>query len=839
MFISQSWVTDVAAAAAPGWSVTPDELDEGFVRVGFETEGHEPMPAITGPLVFGRVASIEELEGFRKPIRYCSVDVGDANGTGEPQNIICGARNFAEGDIVVVALPGTVLPGGFEISARETYGKVSEGMMCSEAELGLADQSAGILTLGEDETSLPDGEGEAVAIGADARAFLGLDDEIFEVNITPDRGYALSARGLGREIASAFDLDFVDPATAGAGEAPTDAPVLDLEVRPETDALRFGLRRVTGVDPAARTPWWMRRRLLAAGQRSINLPTDVTNYVMMLLGQPMHAFDGARVSGGLVVRNAEAGETMTTLDHVERKLDPEDVVICDDSGIQSLAGVMGGVTSEIADDTTDVVFEAAVWSPLRTFRTGRRHKLSSEASRRFERSVDPALVEPALDLACNLLARYGGGAPEPGRTLVGDAPAPQPIVIPASLPGEVAGVDYPAGVTRARLEEVGCAVEGDDDGELTVTPPTWRTDLTMKADLVEEVLRLEGLEDIPVVLPVAPAGRGLTDRQLRRRAIGHALAHAGYLEILPTPFTANDVFDRWGLDADDPRRATVKVVNPLESDSAQLGTTLLPAMMDAVRRNVARGQVDLSLYGVEQVTVARGEGRSPMPSTAGRPAPEELRELLDSLPEQPLHVATIACGRAELDTPWGPGRAYGVADAIESARVVARAAGVELELANAEHLPWHPGRCAALSVDGRVVGHAGELHPQVLREMGLPERTCAMELDVDALPLRENLPAPVLSPFPAVHQDVALVVADDVPAAAVQETLREGAGELLESIRIFDVFRSDAVGEGRRSLTFALRFRAADRTLTEDEASEGRRAAIALAQERHGAELRA
>lgn len=838
MFISQSWVTGVAAAAAPGWSVTPEELDEGFVRVGFETEGHEPPPAITGPLVFGRVEAIEELEGFRKPIRYCSVDVGDANGTGAHQHIICGARNFAEGDIVVVALPGTVLPGGFAISARETYGKVSEGMMCSEAELGLTEQSSGILTLVEGETSLPGGAGETVAIGADARSFLGLDDEIFEVNITPDRGYALSARGLGREIASAFDLPFSDPAAVPLDGPATDAPVMDLDLRPETDAVRFGLRRVTGVDPAARTPWWMRRRLLAAGQRSINLPTDVTNYVMMLLGQPMHAFDGGRVSGGLVVRNAEDGEVMETLDHVERTLSPEDVVICDDSGIQSLAGVMGGVTSEISDDTTDVVFEAAVWSPLRTFRTSRRHKLSSEASRRFERSVDPALVEPALDLACALLAEFGGGTPEPGRTLVGDAPAPEPIAMPASLPGQVAGMRYPAGIVRARLEEVGCTVDGDGDGDLIVTPPTWRPDLTMKADLVEEVLRLEGLEDIPIILPVAPAGRGLTDRQQRRRAIGHALAHAGYLEILPTPFTANDVFDVWGLAGDDPRRATVRVVNPLESDSAHLGTTLLPAMMDALRRNVVRGQVDLSLYGIEQVTKARGTGRSPMPSTAGRPAPGELRELLDSLPEQPLHVATIACGRVELDTPWGPGRDYGVSDAIESARVVARAAGVRLELANAAHLPWHPGRCASLSVGGVVVGYAGELHPRICRDMGLPERTCAMEIDIDELPLGEDLPAPVLSAFPAVHQDVALIVADDVPAAAVEETLREGAGELLESIRIFDVFRSESIGEGRRSLAFALRFRAGDRTLTEDEASAARRAAVALARERHGAELR-
>lgn len=834
MFIPQSWVTDVVAAANPGWSVTPDELDAGFVRVGFETEGHEPLPPVTGPLVFGRVDHVEELTEFKKPIRFCRVDVGDANGTGEKQGIICGARNFAEGDVVVVALPGAVLPGDFAIGARETYGKISAGMLCSEAELGLTAQSAGIITL---PSSLLDDASSGVAIGTDARTFLGLDDELFEVNVTPDRGYALSARGLGREIASAFGVEFADP--AAVEPIPAEGSVLDLDVRPETDALRFGLRRVTGVDPDAPTPWWMRRRLLLAGQRSVNLPTDITNYVMLLLGQPMHAFDGGAIAGGLTVRNAVAGETLTTLDHVERTLDPEDVVICDESGIQSLAGVMGGLTSEISEGTTDVLFEAAIWSPLRVFRTGRRHKLSSESSRRYERSVDPALVEPSLDLACRLLADLGGGTVEPGRTLVGDVPAPSVIEFPVDRPSRVAGVDYSRETVIGRLEEVGCSVEVSPCGaKLLVTPPTWRPDLTMSADLVEEVLRLEGLEDIPVVLPVAPAGRGLTPRQQLRRSVGHALAHNGYLEILPTPFTANDVFDVWGLDADDPRRNTVKVINPLESDRAQLGTTLLPAMLESLRRNVSRGQVDLALYGVEQVSLARGAGRSSMPSTAGLPDAEELRELRESLPDQPLHVATVACGQIELDSPWGPGRDYSASDAIEAARVIARAAGVELEIRNAEHLPWHPGRCAELSVDGRVVGYAGELHPKVIAAAGLPERTCALEIDLDALPLEEGLPAPVLSPFPAVHQDLALVVSDEVPASDVEATVREGAGELLESVRIFDVYRSEQLGEGRRSLAFSLRFRATDRTLTEDEASAGRLAAIELAKQRHDAELR-
>ena len=651
MFVPQSWVTDVVAAANPGWSVTPDELDAGFVRVGFETEGHEPLPPVTGPLVFGVVDSIEELTEFKKPIRYCKVNVGDANGTGERQGIICGATNFAEGDTVVVALPGTVLPGDFAIGSRETYGRMSEGMICSESELGLTDASSGILTL----------PAESGAPGEDARAFLGLDDELFEVNVTPDRGYALSLRGLGREIASAFDLEYADPAEVEA--LPVEGSALEIDLRPETDAVRFGLRRVTGVDPEAETPWWMRRRLLLAGQRSVNLPTDITNYVMLLLGQPMHAFDGGAIAGGLTVRNAEPGETLTTLDHVERKLDPEDVVICDDTGIQSLAGVMGGVTSEIADGTTDVLFEAAIWSPLRVFRTGRRHKLSSESSRRYERNVDPALVEPSLDLACRLLAEIGGGTVEPGRTIVGDVPAPATIEFPVDRPSSVAGVEYSRETVIARLEEVGCAVSADGD-RLTVTPPTWRPDLGIPADLVEEVLRLEGLEDIPLVLPTPAGGRGLSPAQRRRRAVGHALAYTGYAEILPSPFIANDTFDAWGLTADDERRNAVTVQNPLESDRAILGTTLLPTMLDAVVRNVARGRNDVALFGLQQVSFARAE-RSPMPSVAQRPSGETVAELIGTLPHQPLHVATVAAGNLEHEGPWGQGRVYSWADAIE------------------------------------------------------------------------------------------------------------------------------------------------------------------------------
>lgn len=828
MLISQNWLQSVLGEHNPGWTVTNEELDAGFVRVGFETEGYEPLPEITGPVVIGRVEKIEELTDFKKPIRYCQVNVGQANGTGELQGIICGARNFEEGSLVPVSLPGAELPGGFKIAARETYGHISNGMICSAAELGLTEKSDGIITLDESY---------AEHIGEDALPLLGGTDTVFDVNVTPDRGYALSMRGLSREIASAFNLKFVDP----VGEASdASSSLIDIELREETKAIRFGLRKVTGIDPNAKSPFWMQRILMLSGQRPVNLATDVTNYIMFFLGQPMHAFDANKVAGSLVVRNAQAGEKFETLDHVKRELFAEDVVICDDTGIQSMAGVMGGTTSEISDDTTDVYFESATWDPITVARTSRRHKLSSEASRRFERGVDPAIVEYSLDLACELLVQYGGGHVEEGRTLVGDIPDAPVVAMEVSKPSRYAGVEYSQETITARLEEVGCTVSAFDNGKsLDVTVPSWRTDIGADVDLVEEILRLEGLEAIPSILPIPTIGaRGLSPAQKRRRAIGHGLAYAGYAEVIPSPFIDAEVFNTWELDADDDRRNVVKVQNPLEADKNVLSSTLLPNMLDAIARNVARGRTDVSLFGVQQVAFKRAES-TPMPDVAKRPSDEELDQLVNTLPAQPLHVATVGAGNLEFEGPWGEGRAYSFADAIESARQVARAAGVEIEVENAEVKPWHPGRCAAIKVDGEVVGYAGELHPQILMAMGLPARTCAMELDVSALPFTENLPAPVLSSFPSLHQDIALVVDENVPAEKVRRTLEEGAGELLETVELFDIFRGDKLGEAKKSLAFKMFFRAADRTLTDEEVNVHRLAAAELVKQRLGAEMRA
>ncbi|RUP03348.1 MAG: phenylalanine--tRNA ligase subunit beta [Mycobacterium sp.] len=827
MRVPYSWLREVVSAGAPGWDVGAAELAQALVRIGHEVEDVAGLGPVEGPLAVGRVAEIEELSGFKKPIRACLVDVGNP----EPQEIVCGATNFVVGDLVVVALPGATLPGDFTIAARKTYGRNSNGMICSAAELGLGADHSGILVL-------PAGTAEP---GADAAAVLGLDDVVFHLAITPDRGYGLSVRGLAREIACAYDLDFVDP--AAVEPLPAQGEAWPLMVDSATGVRRFALRPVTGIDPAAVSPWWLQRRLLLCGIRATSPAVDVTNYVMLELGHPMHAHDRARITGGFRVRFAQPGETVVTLDDIERKLEPVDVLIVDDVATAAIGGVMGADSTEVRATSTEVLLEAAVWDPAAISRTQRRLHLPSEAARRYERAVDPAISVAVLDRCARLLVDIAGGVAEPTLTdWRGDPPrtdwSPPPVEILADLPDRIAGVAYPPGTTARRLRQVGAEVAQDGD-TLTVTPPSWRPDLRQPADLVEEVLRLEGLEAIPSVLPSAPAGRGLTATQQRRRAIGKSLALSGYVEILPTPFLPAGVFDLWGLPADDPRRSTTNVVNPLEADRPQLATTLLPALLEALHRNVSRGLGDVALFAIAQVVQPTDQTRAvDLIPVHRRPTDAEIATLDASLPRQPQHVAAVLAGLREPRGPWGPGRSVEAADAFEAVRIIARAGGVDVTLRAAQYLPWHPGRCAEVLAGGTVVGHAGQLHPAVIERAGLPKGTCAIELDLEAIPLGGVLPAPRVSPFPAVFQDVSLVVAADVPAQAVEDAVRDGAGELLEHLQLFDVFAGAQIGENRKSLTFALRFRAPDRTLTEDDATAARDAAVRCAAERVGAELR-
>ncbi len=836
MRVPLSWLREYVDLPA---TETGRDVQAKLISAGLEVETVEHLGAdLKGPLVVGQVLTIEELEGFKKPIRFCTVNVGRANGTGEPQEIVCGARNFAVGDKVVVVLPGATLPGGFSIAARKTYGRTSHGMICSSDELGMGDDGThGIIVLP------PETE-----VGKDAIELLELVDEVLDIAVTANRGDCLSIRGVAREAAIAYGLPLSDPALLDVpGPNAYGYPV---KIADPAGCDRFTARTVTGLSPEARSPIWLQRRLQKVGMRPISLAVDVTNYVMMELGQPLHAYDRGLVQGTIGVRRAQEGEKIVTLDGVERKLHAEDLVITDDRGPIGLAGVMGGANTEIADHgdtenaTSDVVIEAAHFDQVSIARTARRHKLSSEASRRFERGVDPQAAAAAAQRTVDLLVLLAGGTAEAGVTEISAASAPHTIRVAADHPDKVAGVTYGREIVVRRLQEVGCDVYGQD--ELIVTVPSWRPDLTDPNDLAEEVIRLEGYENLPSTLPRPPAGRGLTGRQRLHRRVGRALAGAGYVEAPNYPFVSEQVFDQLALDADDPARRVVRLVNPLSDEEPALRTTLLPGLLGALRRNDGRGAHDLALFETGLVFRPREEQRVAARFPVDRrPSDEDIAALDAALPHQPRHVAVVLTGARERAGWWGRGRPADWADAVEAARLVAREVGAELGVRKGQYGPWHPGRCAELivTVDGAevVVGHAGELHPRVLKALGLPARTSAMELDLDAVArVGDDTPqAPGISTFPVATQDVALVVDEFVPAADVEAALRDGAGELLESIRLFDVYDNvEQLGEGRKSLAYALRFRAVDRTLTVDEASAARDAAVALAGERVGAVLR-
>ncbi|MEW1696982.1 phenylalanine--tRNA ligase subunit beta [Streptomyces sp. NPDC093249] len=840
MRVPLSWLREYVDLPA---TETGRDVQAKLISAGLEVESVEQLGAgLSGPLVVGKVLTVEELTEFKKPIRFCTVDVGRANGTGEPQEIICGARNFAVGDKVVVALPGAVLPGDFRIAERKTYGRVSRGMICSGDELGMGDDGThGIIVLP------PEHE-----IGTDATVLLELFDEVLDIAVTPDRGYCLSMRGVARETATAYGLPLRDPALIDV-PAPNSYGY-PVQITDPFGCDRFTARTVVGLAPEARSPIWLQRRLQKAGMRPISLAVDVTNYVMLELGQPLHAYDRGRLDGPIGVRRAEAGEKITTLDGTVRVLDAADLVITDNRGPIGIAGVMGGADTEIADPVTDpvtgavtgtseVVVEAAHFDAISIARTARRHRLSSEASKRFERGVDPQAAAAAAQRTVDLLVLLAGGTAEAGVTEISAPSAPRTIALPADHPDKVAGVDYGRETVVRRLQEVGCDVYGQD--QLVVTVPSWRPDLNEPNDLAEEVIRLEGYENLPSTLPKPPAGRGLTERQRFHRRVGRALAGAGYVEALNYPFIGAGALDHLGLDADDPRRQVVTLVNPLSDEEPALRTTLLPGLFTALRRNDSRGSHDLALF--ETGLVFRPEGapgvavRLPVDR---RPSDEEIAGINAALPAQPRRAAVVLTGAREQAGWWGKGRPSDWADAVEAARTVAAEAGVELIISADQHAPWHPGRCAALHVetDGEkvLVGHAGELHPRVVKAFGLPARSCAMEIDLDLLEQADGGPvkAPRISLFPVATQDVALVVAADVPAASVEAALHEGAGELLESVRLFDVYTGDQLDEGTKSLAYALRFRAPDRTLTVEEATAARDAAVALATERTGATLR-
>ena len=890
--------------------LTAQELAAALVKVGLEEETIHSAE-VTGPVVVGKVlARSPEKQKNGKVVNYCRVDVGehnDASGTGkEPSDlpsrgIICGAHNFDVGDYVAVSLPGAVLPGGFAISARKTYGHLSDGMICSALELGLGEDHDGIIVLaaaGDDEAvkKLP-------GVGCDVLPYLGIGGETLEINITPDRGYCFSMRGVAREYHHSTGAAFTDRGLPESrqnfldpGETADSIPSgtengFAVEVRDgspihgNVGCDRFVTRIVRGIDPKAESPKWLRDRLTAAGMRPISLAVDATNYVMLDLGQPLHAYDLDKMRGPIVVRRARAGERHTTLDDVERTLDPEDLLITDDGAerVLGIAGVMGGADTEITGETVNVLIEAAHFDPVSIARSARRHKLASEASKRFERGADPELPPVAAQNVVDLLVKYGGGTAGDEVFDLRNFPAPEAQDFRLSEVERLTGLDLSDERIIDVLREIGCEVEVPEDrasgasgesnadrpapagngsgdveetengalesGEKTVrvTPPTWRPDLIGPAHFVEEIARLVGYDEIPVRLPRANVGRGITAVQRARRDAARTLAEQGWVQVLSYPFISADALERQGIAAGDERRRLLRLANPLQEDAPYLRSSILDSLLETARLNVSRSNPSVAVF--EQGLVTRPENLVPAaPAGVGaRPSDAELKALHCAIPTQPHHVAGVACG------PKAPA-AYGYApepwdwrDAIEAAFSVAACAGVGAVAEAAECAPWHPGRCARIqSKGGRTVGYAGELAPAVCKAWGLPARSVAFEVDMDALTGAESgkatssfapLEVKPVTTAPAAKEDIALVVDSDVTAAQVENVIRKAAGDLLESAVLFDVYTGDQVGKGKKSLAFALRFRS-DHTLTAEETA-GVRKRIVKAARKSGAELRA
>ncbi|NMN01639.1 phenylalanine--tRNA ligase subunit beta [Bifidobacterium panos] len=851
--------------------LTYEQLAKDLVKVGLEEEEIHTSQ-VTGPIVVGYVVdATPEPQKNGKTINWCHVDVGeqynetDENGNKVPRGIVCGAPNMAAGEKVVVTLPGAVLPGDFKIEPRKTYGHISNGMCASERELGLGDDHNGIILLRH--YGFTEAEYEALKPGDDAMHLLHLNQPLLEINITPDRGYTLSYRGVAREYHHSTGAQFVDPAETLNEKAPTAiaegaGAATDIEVCIEDDnpihgvpgCDRYYARAVRSFDPSARTPSWMRRRLIRAGMRSISLAVDVTNYVMLDLGQPMHAYDLDKLEGPIVVRRAKAGEKLTTLDGKEHALSEEDLLITDSpngersSRILGLAGVMGGLYGEVTAETKNILLEAAHFDQVSIARSSRRHKIPSEASRRFERGVDNQLQPAAAEMCAELMAKYGNGEPSETPADVNRTAHRPAIHFKASEVARVAGLDTDVNTISDILTDIGCMVAGGGNGEFSVTAPSWRPDLNEPCDLVEEIARLVGYDEIPVHVPPAPVEGevGLTADQLRRRRVADELAEYGMVEALSYPFVGDEDYKAFGYDPEAVKRVSVEIANPLYGDRPYLRREVLLTLATTVQRNIRRGLENVSLYELGHVYLWDPAAPA-IPALPGgvKPTDEQLAALDAGLPDQPEHVAGILTGLAEHSGWMGGKREVDWSDAVEAVHRIADRLGAAIELNQpaAAQVPaqWHPGRFAYVDAAGKHVGMVGEFHPHVNEALGLPAHSAAFELNLtDLFATLDGNPvqAKPISTFPPVKQDLAFTVDSTVSAGQLESVVREAAGQDLESIELFDVFTGEQVGEGKKSLAFAVVFRSPSKTLGSDD-SEAIRARIVEAAGRLGAQLRA
>jgi len=731
-------------------------------------------------------------------IQLVDVDTGD----GEPLQICCGAFNMKVGDLVPLATVGTVMPGGMEIARRKMRGQWSNGMLCSATELELGQDAEGIMILDADHEP---GQGLAAALGSE-------QDVLFDLDIEGNRPDALSVAGVTRDLAARLGVPFTLPTPKFAESSPATADAASVSIEATDLCPRFGARVLRNVR-VGESPAWMAARLTAAGMRPINSIVDISNYVMLELGQPNHTYDLRLVPDGrLGVRMAREGETLVTLDDVERRLDPSDGLIVDaDDDPIGLAGVMGGASTEISGATTDVLLEAAVWDRMTIARTSRRLNLRSEASTRFERGVDPMGIERALDRFAELAAEICGAEVATGSVIaLGSLPPPATVAVRTERINTILNLALTADDMARILEPIGFASSPTADG-LSVSVPTWRPDCAIEEDIAEEIGRHHGYDKSGRRVPTPTQSGGLSPDQQARRRVRRALLGAGFTEAMPMPFLAPDDLARAGLAGD-----AITLTNPLASEESVLRTSLLPGLLKAVARNQSHRSGPVRLYELGRVF---------------HPSDQEL-------PDEYDQVAAIASG-------FGPGGERAGDTAAEAAVTVVHRLAAELGLsgltvANAEIPGLHPTRAAEIRFRGRTIGAAGEVDPGVLGSYEISGRAAWLELRLDPVlaAMASVARAKPVSLYPSSDVDLAFVTPDEVPATEVARTIARAGDGLIQYVRLFDVFRSEQLGEGRRSLAYQIRLQAGDRTLTDEEVAEVRRRCIEQVETAHGASLR-
>ena len=778
----------------------PNEIAEAFESLGHEVEQwHVIEPSFEG-VVVGEVLEVSPHPNADK-IRLTKVDVGD-----DTLDIICGAWNFDVGAIVPVAVPGAVLGGDFEITKREIRGVTSNGMICSEIELELGDETEGIMVLNQDYPHA------SAMIGESFANVIGLPDVYYEVGVTPDRPDCLSVYGLARDLAALYDVPLRAP---GIGVEETGAPSsVSVTVEDAEACPRFAGRQVRNITVGV-SPHWLRWRLVQADVRPISNVVDASNYAMIEFGHPTHAFDVGRLGDTISVRRAHDGEQVVTLDDQERTLDIADIVVTDGSEVVAIGGVMGGAATEVHEGTTDVFIEAAYWDPPSILMTSKRLGLRSEASARFERGADPSFCHLGADRVAQLLTDIAGGNPAPGPIDVDPGHiVPWTITYPLSETRRILGISLGSGTTTDLLTRLTFSVVGDDP--LTVTVPTRRPDVRAPVDLVEEIARLHGFDAIPASVPQGPGG-GLSYGERRVRLIREIMVGAGFHQLIGFSFIGNGDLDKLGLDDSHAARDSISLVNPLNDTEGIMRTTLLPGLLKAASAAMSRKNATARLYEIGKVFLP-GAGE---------------------LPEQPDRLAFLLAGEDEAD--WlSSTKSFDLYDGTGLWELMADKLGlVNVELRQTTVTPFHPGRCAEIVVDDAVIGTVGEIHPKVSEAFNLSGRVVAAELGLDELVL-ERTPWQYVEPsvFPPVVFDLAFVVAREVPAAQIINTAMSAGGELMDTVGVFDVFEGGSIGEGMKSVAIRIHLRARDRTLTDEEVAPVRRRIAESVVAATGGELR-